>query len=249
MDALNKSVQYHFAESRKFLLNFWVILILVDIGFYIMNSLDSPHFQNVGFSLGSSQGVYPISVVGVNLMAILITIIVYNFSSNYEDFPLAISLGMTRRDYFLSFLIDNVFTSFVFALVQAILLKVDPYFVKLVNRTPLYDFKYFNIKTDNIFYIIFILFIIFFAFNAFWNLVSSINYKMGYKMWLIVLGGNVLLSFFKIEIIRDLLNAIGYMINPSLQIPQISIILATIVAFYVINYFIVIKTDIKKSLG
>ena len=143
MENFKKNMKYQFIESEKFLLGFWITLILVDIAFYIMNNL-SPQNINIGFSIGDLGINSPVSIVGVNIMAILISLIVYNFESNYEGFPLAISLSMTRREYFVSFLADNIFLAFVFALIQGILFKIEPIIMKMMDRVPLYDFIYFN---------------------------------------------------------------------------------------------------------
>lgn len=249
MESLKKGMRYQLMESKKFLVGFWSVMLIVNIFFYILNNIGSLN-SRIGLSIGISGGVNnSISVVGANLMAILIALLVYNYESNYESFPLAISLSMTRKEYFLSFLVDNIFIAFICATIQGILLKIDPFFVKLINRTPLYDLKYFNTVTDNVFYIIFMLFILFLAFTAFWNLFASINYKFGYKIWLILIGTNILLSIININFIGSILNAIGNILAPRLGVFQILVILASTVAFYMLNYIVVIRTDVKKVRG
>lgn len=248
MESLKRSIRFQFAESKKFIINFWIVIIIVDIAFYLMNNLSSLN-TSIGFSIGLSEGINSISVTGVNLMAILISLIVYNYSSNYESFPLAVSLSMTRKDYFLSFLVDNVLIAFVFAIIQGVLLKIDPMFVKLIGRNPLYDFGYFNTSTDNIFYIIFILFIMFLGFSCFWNIVASINYKFGYKIWLIFWGANILISFIKVDFLYFIIKPIWEIIDPRLGVSQILTILAIVTVLYGFNYFIVIRTDVKKKLA
>lgn len=182
-------------------------------------------------------------------MIILISLLVYNYESNYESFPLALSLSMTRKEYFLSFLLDNVFIAFVCASIQGVLLKIDPVFVKLIGKIPLYDFIYFNIKTDNVFFIIFTLFITFLGFMCFWNLVSSINYKFGYKMWILLVAVNVLVGVFNIRFIGRAIENIFKVFDSRLGAFQIVVILVSIVAVYMLNYFVVMRTDVKKKLG
>lgn len=247
MESLKRSIRYQLMESKKFLLGFWITVILVDIAFYIINNL-VPNNVSIGLSIGISEGINSISVVGINLMAILISLLVYNYERNYESFPLSISLSMTRKDYFLSFLTDNILIAFVFATLQGILLKIDPIFVKLVDRTPLYDFTYFNTKTDNVFFIIFILFISFLGFICFWNLIASINYKFGYKMWIFFVGVNILISF-NIEFMSRFMETIGKMFDSTLGGLQVLVILGTMVAAYALNYFIVRMTYVKKKIG
>ena len=248
MESLKRSVKYQLMESKSFILGFWTTTLIVNIFFYILNNLDIIDFS-IGFSLGSSQGNSAISIAGINLMIILISLLVYNYERNYESFPLAISLSMSRKDYFLSFLIDNIFISFVFSIIQGVLLKIDPFFIKLVGRIPLYDFLYFNTKTDNLFYIVFILFISFLAFISLWNLISSINYKFGYKIWLAFLGFNILISIFNLDSITKIFEPISQSFEFRLGILQILLLITTTVAFYILNYFVVNRTDIKKKIS
>lgn len=249
MENIKRAIKYQILEAKGFLIGLWTILIIVDIAFYVLNGLGSPDYIHIGFSLGTTEGITYISVVGVNLMAILISLLVYSYTSNYESFPLAISLSMTRKEYFLSLIVDNIFVAFLCALIQAILFKIDPYFVKLVGKNPLYDFAYFNIQTDNIIYIIFILFTAFLSFMCFWNFISSINYKIGYKMWLILVGFNILVSILRIDLFENIFNAIGNVFLPRLTAFQILIILGAMIVTYGLNYLVVKRTDIKKRLG
>lgn len=248
MESLKRSIRYQLVETKKFLLGFWGTILLVNIAFYIINDIVSNNI-NIGLSIGTSEGIPPISVVGVNLMAILIALLVYNYGSNYEGFPLALSLSMNRKDYFVSFLIDNVITAFVFAIIQGILLKIDPIFIKLVGRTPIYEYGYFNTKTDPVFFIIFTLFIVFLGFISFWNLIASINYKFGYKIWIIFIGFNILVSILNIDFIGKLFNLIESMLKPRLGVLQVVLIVLGMVLLYTLNYFIVHHTDVKKKLG
>lgn len=248
MESLKRSIRYQFTESKRFILGFWCTTLIVNIFFYILNS--SQYLDiSIGFSLGSSEGSAPISIAGINIMIILISLLVYNYDSNYESFPLAISLSMSRKNYFLSYLLDNIFISFVFAIIQGVLLKIDPYFVNLVGKIPLYDFLYFNTKTDNIFFIVFILFISFLSFISFWSLIASLNYKFGYKIWLVFVGFNIVVSIFNINFISRILEPLGKMFEFRLGIFQILFIITSIVAFYIINYLVVSRTNIKKAVS
>lgn len=248
MDSLKRSIRYQFMESKKFILGFWSTVLIVDIFFYLLNNMESLNI-GIGFRLGSSQGSSPMSIVGINLMIILISLLVYNYESNYEGFPLAISLSMSRKDYFLSFLIDNIFISFVFAVIQGVLLKIDPFFIKFLGQTPLYDFLYFNTKTDNVFFIIFVLFIGFLGFISSWSLIASLNYKFGYKIWLVFTGYNIVVSKLNINFIKKIVESIGEIPNFRLGTFQLLFIITSIVIFYIINYFVVIRTNIKKKIS
>lgn len=247
MESLKRSIKYQLMESKSFILGLWSTVLLVNIFFYFLNNMNSIDFR-IGFSLGL-EGNHAISVAGINIMIILISLLVYNFERNYESFPLAISLSMSRKNYFLSFLVDNVFIAFVFAIIQSILLKIDPFLVRLVGKVPLYDFLYFNVKTDNIFFIIFTLFILFLSFISFWNFISSLNYKFGYKMWIVLIGLNIVLSIFNLNFLSQLIESAGYMFQFRFGIFQVLAIILTTIVLYSLNYFIVMRTNVKKKIG
>lgn len=233
-------------ESKSFILKFWAIVLILNILFYILMNIGADSIT-IGISqyVTETGSLISVSVVGVNLLIILISLIPYNYERNYGSFPLAISLSMTRRDYFISFLADNIFIAFIFATIQGILMKIDPFFVKLIGRIPLYDLQYFNIKTDSIFFIIFILFIIFWAFISFWRLIASLNYKFGYRIWLIALSVSLIISYSNIETIISLPKPIKDIFNARLGISQFIIILSGIGISYILNYLIVSRTNIK----
>lgn len=257
MESLKRALKYQFRETRGFLMGFWGTVIIVDILFYILNSLSSSNFINfnsnggsinfsIGLSVGDIGGNDALSVVGINLMIIAISLIIYNYKSNYERFPLSLSLGMTRRDYFTSFLADNIFISFAFAAVQGILLKIDPALMKLVGREPLYEFINFNLKTDNILYIIFSLFILFLAFTSGFNLLSSLNYKFGYKLWIAIVAFNILVTAFRISIFDKLFTQMGDILVTRFGLFEVLAILGSVAVMYILNYFVTINTDIKR---
>lgn len=254
MESLKRSLKYQWMESKTFILKFWMTVILINILFYILNVL--PTMNNsigltIGFSLGSTETSSPMSLVGVNFLIIFVVLIVYNYERNYGSFPLSQSLSMTRKNYFISFLIDNLLISFIFAGIQGLLLKVDPYIVKSAGGEPLYDFINFNLKTDNILFIIFTLFILFLACISFFNLLASLNYKFGYKLWIVLVGANIILSILNIRILGEFTNGISKFIERflvgRLGLVEVFLILGTVALFYIFNYFITVNTDIKKK--
>ena len=248
MDGFKRSIKFQLMESKSFILGFWTTVIILNIFFLILNTMNSIDF-NIGLTLGFEDNIKGVSIAGINLMIILISLLVYNFERNYSSFPLAICLSMSRTQYFLSFLLDNAFVALVFASIQAILLKIDPYFIKIIGKPPLYEYFFFNTKTDNLFYIIFTLFIIFLTFISFWNLIASLNYKFGYKMWLVLIGSNLLLSIFNIDIIYKFMEYLGSVYNIPLTSSNILSLIATSALLYVLNYLIIMQTNIKKSIS
>lgn len=248
MEGFKRSMKYQFMESKAFVLKFWATVLGLNILFYILMNIGADSIR-IGVSKYVTETELLVSVVGVNLLIIAISLIPYNYERNYESFPLAISLGMTRRNYFISFLLDNIFIAFIFATIQGILMKIDPFFVKLIGKVPLYDLEYFNTKTDNMFYIILILFVFFLGFICFWSLIASLNYKFGYMIWVIAVVLNLGISTLNINILADILKSIGNILSPRLGINEIGIIFSAIGISYLINYLIVSKTDIKRKAG
>jgi hypothetical protein len=247
MESLKRSIKYQFMESKSFILGFWSTVLIINVFFYVLNNMSSIDFR-IGFSLGAEVNG-AISVAGINIMIILISLLVYNFESNYESFPLAISLSMSRKNYFLSFLVDNVFIAFVFAIIQSLLLKIDPFLVKLIGKVPLNDFLYFNVETDNIFFITFTLFILFLLFISFWNFISSLNYKFGYKMWIVLIGLNIVLPILNLDILSQLVESAGNMLEFRFGAFQALTIILTTAVLYILNYFVVMRTNVKKKIG
>lgn len=246
MESLKRSMRYQVMETKNFLMKFIATLIFLNIFFYILNAISSIH---IGFSLGSSGESSPLSVTGSNLLIIAIVIIVYNYERNYGSFPLAVSMGTTRKEYFLTFLADNILIALILGSIQGVLMKIDPYIMRLLGKEPIYDFLYFNIQTDSIFYVIFILFFFFLSFICFWNLIASLNYKFGYIIWIEVVVFNMLVSLLNIKVFGNILKSIGSILSPRLGISQIGIMFSGIGILYLINYLIVRKTNIKRKAG
>lgn len=243
MENLKRNLKFQFMESKSFILKFWLVILILDM-LFIFFSYTGGKAVSIGISKSSAE-IDLISILGVNLMIILISLVAYNYERNYGSFPLAVSLSMTRKEYYVSFLADNIFIALVFATIQGILMKIDPFFVKLIGRNPLYDLQYFNTKTDNVFYIILILFIIFLGFISFLSLVASLNYKIGPKMWLIALGIFIIFSYSNIHTIIKIPKVIKDMFTSRLGASQFVVIFIGIFIFYVLNYLIVIRSNIK----
>lgn len=241
MESLKRSIRYQLMESKSFVLKFWFTIIILNIIFYIV-SYTGGDAITIGISIDGSLEAR--SIVGVNLLIILIALIPYSYERNYQSFPLAISLGVTRKDCFISFLIDNAMIAFIFATIQGVLMKIDPFFVKLIERAPMYDLLYFNTKTDSIFFIVLFLFVVFLSFICFWNLIASLNYKFGYKMWIVALGITLFLSYSNIETIITIpkfIENLGSRFGPS----EFITMLLGMTILYIINYLIVKRTNIK----
>ncbi|MFA5522968.1 MAG: hypothetical protein WDA24_01300 [Tissierellales bacterium] len=183
MESIKRTVKLQIKDTKKSIIAFWVIMLTVNIAFYLMNFYGRTNI-NIGMSTGENGLVF-LSVVGSNLMAITIFLVVYSYVMYYETFPIVIGFSVTRKDFFSSVVIDNLLVTFLFALIQGILLKIDPLVVRAIGREPLFDFSFFNIQTDNIIFIIFSLFIGNIVFVSAVNVLAALNYKIGFKLWII----------------------------------------------------------------
>ena len=246
MNSTKRAIKYQNYDSRKSIIVFWIVILIVDFFAYLFTI-----YSNTNTRIGISTGFGPeskLSLMGMNIMPILIYLITYNYTMYYESFPITINFSITRKDFFKSLLADSILISFIFAVIQSLLWKVDPIIVKKIGLTPLYDFIMFNTKIDSLIFIIFSLFISFLAFGALWNLIASLNYKFGAKMWLFLLGLSMLVSFSQKY---NLLNLIfpGNWLNRKMDIYQILILGIFILIFYSLSYIITIRTDVKNKVG
>lgn len=247
MEALKRSIRFQFIEAKNFLLGFWITMILGNILFYFLNGSKFANFE-VGFTLANSQENF-ISVAGVNFVAIVIAMIAHNYDRKYKDFPLSQSLSMTRKNYFKSLEAGNLVIALVSALIQAVLLKIDPIIMTKLDKEPLYNFINFNLKTDNILFIIFTLFLLFLTLAALTNLLTTLNYKFGYMMWIVILVVNAVLivTGTGINLIDKITSKAASILFTRYGLYEILIIGIGLGLVYFINYLLITNTNVKKK--
>lgn len=245
MESIKRAIRFQILDSKKSIIVFWAVILTVDIAFYFINLNGGANFI-VGMSDGIN-GIRLLSVIGSNLMAISIYIIVYNYVMYYEIFPIAISFSVTRGDFFRSLIINNIFVTFIFSIIQGILMKVDPIFVRAIGREPILDFTIFNVNTDNIIFIVFSLFVVFLTSISIFNLLAALNYRFGYKIWIVFGVIFTLLVFGNMEIVVG--NAIeeffGSILKPRLGLLKIVKVCAFTAVCYTLGYLLTINTNIK----
>ncbi len=194
MENTKRIIKYQYKESKISMSKFWLTMFLVSLFLYIINKRSGP---NVSSGIIVSGDITSISILGVSLFALLIYLIIFNYENLYKNFPMAISFSVTRKDFALSTIFKGLVIAATSGLIQGVLLKLDPIIVRLVDKTPMYDFGIFNTNTDNIIYLIFTLFIILFTVSSMWNLLASLNYRFGYKLWIVFLGLYFISSFIR----------------------------------------------------
>lgn len=194
MEGLKRQIKFQVMDSKKAFIIFWGIVLAVNILFYYLNGT-APDNVSYGTSYnitteltGESINTHYINVAGSNVIAIGVFIIVCCMVMYYETFPTAIGFSSTRRDYYLGVLASNVILCFAMAVIEGVLLKLDKYIVRAVGRQPLNEFLMLNLEQDSIIYVIAVLFVMLILCCAVFNLLGTVLYKFGYKVWFVFLA-------------------------------------------------------------
>ena len=240
MKTMKRINKFQRLDSLKSIGVFWLVMLILDIVGYILLREYGSSFYGVSSGV---NGVMLKSVVTANIMSILIFFIVYPYEIYYKYFPIALSFSVTRKDFYKSIIIDNLIVAFIFALVQSVLMKLDMHVIRGLGKNPMVDMGIFNVSEDNIMYIIALLFLFFMAFISIINLLSSLNYKFGFKLW-IVLG--VVLALPSIVLGVPFLSMFNKFVTLRLDVMQLIVLCIINILLYIIGYFVVTYTNIKK---
>lgn len=247
MDSMKRLTRYKFKNTGKAVLKLWIVVILLDIFSLFMNlrygSGDSFYLGISNFS----KSQYRYSVLGINMLPIVVFFIANAYENYYKDFSRLVNFSMTRKNIFKANVLSNISIAFIFSLIQSILFKLDPWVVKKIGRTPLYDFGLFNIATDTWLFIFGTLFITFLTFISLWQIIAALNYKFGAYVWLGILGiftigNNVIInsySLFDLILPGDWLNM---EIDLNRLIIYFSIIVISQVSIYLTNKTLDVKS-------
>lgn len=249
MENLKRTLKYQYKDSKVSLFKFWIIILAVNIFIFIMNKISGPH-SSTGLVVNSGTvGITLVSVAGVNLMALIVYLIVYNYENFYKGFPIAISFSVTRKDFALSLIAKTLFIIVISSIIQALLLLIDPIIVELAGKEIMHEYMIFNTKTDNVIYIAFALFILFLSFSSIWNLIASLNYRFGYKMWIVYFA--LYIMVISISPLRSIASNIwvflGKMFIARIDGIQFLKLSFLIIFSQIIGYFNIVNTNIKHK--
>lgn len=249
MDSLKRTIKFQYIDFKKAVGWFWGVMLIINIASYISLYKFGRNFIGLrvsGFENIDGLNTWFLSVAASNLMAIIIFFIVYSYEMYYEYFPVAISFSITRKDFYASTIIDNVCIALTFAAIQGILMKIDYFIIDLLGNNPKLEFGMFNNSTDNILFIIFSLFVCFLVFISITNLLATLNYKFGFKLW-IILGVIFSLSMALIDVsLTGMLEKL-FITRISGGIKIIIFMIITILC-YSIGYMIISITNVKNKL-
>lgn len=242
MESTKRALKFQFNESKGSISKFWAVILIVDIFALYMTK-----YTNVSIGISQGGGGQLFSLFGMNILPIIIYLMVYNYELYYKNFPIALSFSVIRKDFFKSMIVNNVVVAFIFAVIQSILIKIDPILVQFIGREPIYDFKVFNIQTDSLVFIIVYLFIAFLLLSTIWNLIAILNYKFGARLWIVLGVISVLIPPIQRRYIRNNLLFPADLLNVRIDLLQFTIFSIIIILLYIAIYFITINTNIKNK--
>ncbi len=245
MESVKRATKFQNLDAKNPTIVFWLVVLIVDIAFYILNLYGGSEFR-VGMST-SLNGITAFSVVGANIIPIIVYFIAYSYEMYYETFPIAISFSVTRKDFFKSLVMNNILVAFIFALIQGTLLKIDHIFVNAIGREPLIDFALFNTNTDSIIFIAFSLLVGFLVFVSVTNIIAALNYTFGFKIWIVF--GIVFFFFTTNRIGMIIVNSIESLLITRIDLFQLLKLGIIITICYVLGYLLTIRTNIKNKVG
>lgn len=243
MDSIKRAIRFQNYNLIKSLLSFWGVLLIVNIfaGTLIIYSdtIKGPLIiQNDTTSMTAS-----------NIMPILIFFIIYGILMYHEDFALALSFGVTRKDFYKSVLVNNIFVVFSFAIIQTTLQMIEKFAVRFFDYNLMVEFGLFNTSTDNVFYIIFSLSMIFLTFVSITNLLGVLQYRFGYKFWLgfgvvVFLGSNN--NMFFIKAMGGFSHIYKWTWSNFNNLTLFLLGFIIVIISYALGYIFIRKTNIKK---
>lgn len=252
MEATKRAIKFQLNESKKSLITFWSVIIIIDILSIGLSRISNISIGLTNISIGINsdgygQGMNIVSLMALNFIPILIYHASHAYELYYKNFPISLSFSVTRKDFFKSMIANNILVITMASIIQSILMTIDPIIVKLIGKEPFYEFGVFNTQTDNILYVMVSMFIIFTLFVAFWNLIAAFNYRFGPKFW-IFLGITTFLTeiIFNFNLINDFLfpEGLASIRIDILQFTRLSIISIII---YIVVYFVTINTNVKNK--
>ena len=150
------------------------------------------------------------------------------------------------KDFYKSIIVDNLLVTLVFAIIQGILTKVDILAIKALGFIPLTDFGIFNTENDSLIFIILSLFAVFLFVTAIMNLLAVSNYKIGWKLWIIV---GIVVSLFVGVGITFIFGVLDKIMTIRIDLRQLTLLIIPIILSYLAGFMVLKNTNIKNRIG
>lgn len=158
---------------------FWLVMALVNTAATIFTFKVSTNVV-LGPMLRDGEAV---TFAGSNIFSLFIFFIVYGIVMYYESFSLVGGFGVTRKNFYLNVIANNVFIVLISSTIQLVLLRIDNYLISMMGYKPMVDFGVFN-TNDSIALNVVKLSFVFLIFASIMNLLGILQYKFGYKLWI-----------------------------------------------------------------
>lgn len=230
-------------DQLKGLSAFWIIIVLVNIAALIFTSKASANVV-LGPMIRNGEAI---TFAGANIFSLFVYFIIYGLLMYHESFSLTAGFGVTRKDFYLNVIVNNIIIVSISSIIEIILLKIDNYAISMIGYKPMVDFGLFN-TNDYIAVNILKLSLIFLIFASTMNLLGILQYRFGYKLWIGISIFTVFTSLtinpfnrFVGEIIRIFIDANNLGTYGSALVIGLLIILLA----YSIGYLLIRRIDVK----
>ncbi|MFA5535775.1 MAG: hypothetical protein WDA53_01225 [Bacillota bacterium] len=242
MEALKRVIRFQNYNLVKSLGTFWLVVLLLNI---IASSFVAVRGMSAQIGPMVSDGSYT-SFTGSNLLIIFIFFIIYGALMYHEDLAMALSCGVTRKDFYKGAIFSNIIVVLLLSSVQTTLLFIEKITARLLGYPLLTEFGMFNTSTDSYFLVAVILFVLFLALAAITNLIGILQFRWGYKFWI---GFGVTLVIIlnsaaaqpkdssRVAILLNYLSNINLMLLTGLVVALM---------FFTLGYFFIRKTGLSK---
>lgn len=179
MDSNKRLFRFLNGDQIKGLGIFWLVMALVNTAATIMTSKVSTNVV-LGPMLRDEEAV---TFAGANIFSLFIFFIVYGIVMYYESFSLVGRFGVTRKNFYLNVVANNIIIVLISSIIQLVLLKIDNYVISMIGYEPMVDFGVFN-TNDSIVLNLVKLSFIFLIFASTMNLLGILQYRFGCKLWI-----------------------------------------------------------------
>lgn len=246
MTGFKRAMKFQRIDFLKGVGVFWLVMLVLNIASYLVNHYFGEGTIFYGIHNFSSGSLSTMSIAGANMWPAFIFFIVYCYEMYYEYFPIAVSFSTTRKDFYKSIIVDNLLVTLVFAIIQGILMKVDILAIKALGFIPLTDFGIFNTENDSLIFIILSLFAVFLFVASIMNLLALLNYKIGWKLWIIV---GIVVSLFVGVGITFIFGVLDQIMTIRIDLIQLIVLMIPIILCYAAGFMVVKNTNIKNRIG
>lgn len=237
--SLNKRLfRYLNLDQLRGLVIFWAVIILTNILGIVFS-----YYSSTRTTIGPviiNDAVF--SFAASNVFALFVYFVIYGLVMYFESFTLSAIFGVTRKNFYLHAVINNIMVVVLSAIIQIVVLKIENIVMVRLGYEPMVEFGLFNMNNNIILNMLLIGFL-FLVFASLTNLIGTLQYRFGARFWIVfglfvfvmtVFAGSIGVLFSGlVELAKAIVN--GYFL-----LGIIFIILA-----YGIGFILIRKADVK----